>query len=194
MKIIEARKEKAKFAEVLYALGMPHVGRDTARLIAEEVKSFSQLQTMTAAELSSIPQVGEKTAAAIYEFLHPTRPAQTPFVLANLIKHVKALQANPKSIHVNPRAEVKRLEEIKHRTLFWGKSVVVTGSFEGFNRETIEERLRELGATVKPSVNAKVDFLIAGATTKGNSKVNTARNLGVRIVEEAELMREIKEQ
>lgn len=191
--MIDARKEKAGLAEVLYALGMAHVGRDTARLLAQEVKSFSRLQAMTVVELAVIPQIGEKTAEAIHEYLHPSKPSQTPFVLANLIKHIKALRAIPPSPdHVNPKAEVKRLEEIKHRTLFWGKSVVVTGSFEGYNRDAIEERLRELGATVRPSVNAKVDFLITGTMNKGNSKVNTAKNLGIRIIMEAELQREIK--
>ena len=65
-----------------------------------------------------------------------------------------------------------------------GKSIVVTGTLVKYGREEIERRLRDLGAKASGSVSKKTDFLLAG--DKAGSKLEKARELGVRIITEEE--------
>jgi DNA ligase (NAD+) len=65
-----------------------------------------------------------------------------------------------------------------------GKSIVVTGTLVKYGREEIERRLRDLGAKASGSVSKKTDYLLAGE--KAGSKLEKARELGVRIITEEE--------
>ncbi len=67
-----------------------------------------------------------------------------------------------------------------------GKTVVLTGSFEAVNRRVAQERLRAFGAKPAGSVSAKTDLVIAGE--KAGSKLTKARELGVEVAGEAELL------
>ncbi|NBQ48566.1 MAG: NAD-dependent DNA ligase LigA, partial [Sphingobacteriia bacterium] len=65
-----------------------------------------------------------------------------------------------------------------------GKSIVVTGTLVKYGREEIERRLRDIGAKASGSVSKKTDYLLAGE--KAGSKLEKARELGVRIITEEE--------
>ena len=69
---------------------------------------------------------------------------------------------------------------------FSGKTVVVTGALVHFTRESITERLEQLGAKVASSISKKTDYLIAGE--KAGSKLNKAKELGIQILTEEEFL------
>ncbi len=72
-----------------------------------------------------------------------------------------------------------------------GQTVVITGKFAAFSRPELTKRLQGLGAKVTGSVSGKTDLLVAG--TDAGSKLTKAQNLGVRVMDEAELMQSLDE-
>ena len=75
------------------------------------------------------------------------------------------------------------------RSAFAGKTVVITGTLEGFGRKELAERLESLGATVTGSVSKKTDLLVAGE--KAGSKLKKAEELGIETWDETRLVAEL---
>jgi len=84
---------------------------------------------------------------------------------------------------INPQ-EVKR-EEVQE-SFFKNKTVVLTGTLPSLTRDQAKEMLEKVGAKVAGSVSKKTDFLLAGADS--GSKLEKANELGVRVIDEQELM------
>ena len=70
--------------------------------------------------------------------------------------------------------------------MFYDKTVVITGKFEGINRDTLSEKMQSLGARVTGSVSKKTDFLLCGENA--GSKKQKAENLGVKVLTEQDLI------
>ena len=70
--------------------------------------------------------------------------------------------------------------------MFYDKTVVITGKFEGINRDTLSEKMQSLGAKVTGSVSKKTDFLLCGENA--GSKKQKAENLGVKVLTEQDLI------
>jgi DNA ligase (NAD+) len=187
---IEEARTKATLADVLVALGIPHVGRDTANLVTRAVPTFSALQLLSVEQLRAIPKLGDKTASAIYEFFHSQQPSRVPFMLTNLVQHLPTLRNTDES---SAAAQQQQKDATTHtHELFTGKSVVITGAFAKMERSAIEQRLRALGAEIKPSVTAKVNVVVAGEL-KSMKKLDAAKSLGIRVVTETELLKALEE-
>jgi DNA ligase (NAD+) len=166
----------------LYALGILHVGEETANLLAQVIsKSKSQisrpgdvlrvLRAMTLEQLQEIPDVGPAVAASIFGWFHNARNA----------RFVEDLdRARVKILMKRAPAGAQKLS---------GKTFVLTGTLESLSREAAKERIRALGGNVSESVSAKTDFVVAG--TEPGSKYEKAKRLGVRIMDEAEFLRMI---
>ena len=92
----------------------------------------------------------------------------------DLIKDLLSLGINPKEIIVN------------NDNLFSSKSIVITGSFSSIARSQLKEELIRAGARVSSSVSSKTDFLIAGE--KPGSKLSKANELGIKVLEENEVL------
>ena len=167
---IEGTKQ-ALLAKFITALGIRHVGAQTAVALADAFQSLEALRDATEEELLKIPDIGLTVSESILAY----------FADEDNLKQLddfKALGVNP--IYVNhDNAPLK------------GQSFVVTGTLTDLGREEAEDLLREKGATVTSSVTKNTTALIAGAKP-GASKVTKAEKIGIKIISEAEFHELIK--
>ena len=167
---IEGTKQ-ASLAKFITALGIRHVGAQTAVALADAFQSLEALRDATEEELLKIPDIGLTVSESILAY----------FADEDNLKQLddfKALGVYP--IYVNhDNAPLK------------GQSFVVTGTLTDLGREEAEDLLREKGATVTSSVTKNTTALIAGAKP-GASKVTKAEKLGIKVISEAEFHELIK--
>jgi len=164
---IEASKSRP-LARFIYALGIRHVGQATANALAVHFGSLATLAAADEASLQAVPDVGPEVAASIRNFF---AEAHNREVLQRLHDAGVVPQEMEKAEADHPLA---------------GKTVVLTGTLEHMTRQEAQERLRHIGARPSGSVSAKTDYVVAGA--HAGSKLARARELGVRIVNEAQLL------
>ena len=158
--------------QLLFALGIRFVGERVAKLLAAHFGSLAALVAASEGELLEVHEVGPKVATAIREhFADPRQRARLAALAAGGVRP--------------PEVERSRGE----RPLA-GKTIVLTGRLEGFDRDEATARLEELGARVASSVSKKTDLVIAGEDA--GSKLARARELGVPIADESELRRLLK--
>jgi len=168
---IEASKKRG-LARVLTALGIRHVGEGTARLLSEE---FGDIQALTDApqeRIAEITGVGDVVAKSVYDFFKSRAGVDT----------IQTFKTRGVCMTEETRA---RVSEIHPK--FAGKTFVVTGTMKGFSRMEMESMIRSMGGKTSSSVSKKTDFVIAG--TDPGSKLEKARNLGVKIISEDDFFR-----
>jgi DNA ligase (NAD+) len=165
---IEKSKERP-LARVIFALGIRHVGSETAEILARHFHSLDKLASASKEGLMDVEAIGPKIADSILAFFHE--------------------ETNQKIIERLKKAGV-RLEE-KARTEkrpLAGLEFVVTGRLEAFSRQEAEAKIKALGGTAKDNVTKKTNYLVVGADPGGN-KLSKAQELGTRQIKEDELLR-----
>lgn len=166
--------EKAKqttFARFLYALGIREVGEATAANLAAHFRNLDNLRAADIEALKSVPDVGEVVAKHVMSFLGEEH-------------NQKVIEALEKVI-TWPEPQQIIAEEID--SPFAGKTVVLTGSLTILSRDEAKDRLTALGAKVSGSVSKKTDLVIAGEAA--GSKLAKAQELGITVIDEAEMIR-----
>lgn len=167
---IEGTKQ-APLAKFITALGIRHVGAQTAVALADAFQSLEALRDATEEELLKIPDIGLTVSESILAYFADEDNLKQ-------LNDFKALGVRP--VYINhDNAPLK------------GQSFVVTGTLTDMGREEAEDLLREKGATVTSSVTKNTTALIAGAKP-GASKVTKAEKLGIKIISEAEFRELIK--
>ena len=151
---------------LLFGLGILHVGVSAARALADHFSDLDALMAATPEELQRIPDVGEVVGASIAQFFR--EPANREMI-ENLRAAGLRLTSEPKKNLPNDSA-------IK------GTTWVITGTLSR-PRDEIAEEIVQRGGKVSGSVSKKTSFLLAGE--EAGSKLEKARKLGVRIVDEA---------
>ncbi|EMG5635086.1 NAD-dependent DNA ligase LigA [Klebsiella variicola] len=167
--------EKAKettFARFLYALGIREVGEATAAALAAHFGTLEALEQASIEELQKVPDVGIVVATHTFNFFAEESNRD---VIAQLLAE---------GVHW-PAPVVVKAEEID--SPFAGKTVVLTGSLSQLSRDDAKARLVALGAKVAGSVSKKTDLVIAGEAA--GSKLAKAQELGIEVIDEAEMMR-----
>lgn len=149
----------------IYAIGVEGVGRVAAKDLAARFKSMENLQNATLEELLALENVGEITANAILAY----------FSDEINVAELSALQ----EAGVCPTWSEERKEGI-----FSGESVVLTGTLSGYKRSEAQKLIEERGGVCQSSVTAKTTLVLAGE--EAGSKLEKARKLGIRIIDEAE--------
>ncbi len=155
---------------LLNGLGILHVGEEAARKLPEHFRSMDALAAATVEELQKVEDVGPVMAESIHDFFRNPRNQA-------VLKKLKAAGLNPKCRSDLPVATGP----------FSGKTVVVTGTLEKFSRDEVKEVLRSAGANVTSSVSRETDYLIVGE--EAGSKLEKARELGVRVISEREFLK-----
>ncbi|CCK15394.1 DNA ligase [Cronobacter universalis NCTC 9529] len=171
-----AALEKAKettFARFLYALGIREVGEATAAGLAAHFGTLEALINASIDDLQKVPDVGIVVATHVFNFFEEE---SNRAVIRDLTEEV--------GIHW-PAPQVVKAEEID--SPFAGKTVVLTGSLSQMSRDDAKARLAALGAKVSGSVSKKTDLLIAGEAA--GSKLAKAQELGIEVIDEAEMLR-----
>ncbi len=162
-----AALEKSKSCPLdafLFALGIPNVGRKTARDLAQAFGTLEKVEQATEEELTAIQDVGEIVAQSITEFFSF---AENKLMIDRLL----AAGVHP---HVAAGPSEGPLT---------GMTVVVTGTLPSLSREEAEELIRQNGGKASSSVSKKTTFVLAGEAA--GSKLTKAQALGIPILDEA---------
>ena len=168
--------EKSKLTTLprfLYALGIREVGEATAANLANHFGELDKVMNADLDALIAVQDVGKVVAAHVRNFMEEESNRE---VIRDLTEEM--------GVHW-PAVEVVNAAEID--SPFAGKTIVLTGSLSQMNRDDAKERLAALGAKVSGSVSKKTDLLIAGEAA--GSKMAKAQELGIPVIDEAEMIR-----
>jgi DNA ligase (NAD+) len=167
LKGIEESKSRP-LSRVLAALGIRHVGANTAELLAEHFGTMDAIAAATEESLQEIAGIGPEVAASVVKWFASEAGRKT-------IAELKAVGVN--------MTQPKRRRAAGELPLA-GKTVVVTGTLANYDRKQIEQRIKDLGGKVSSSVSKNTDFVLAGEAP--GSKLDKAQALGVKVLSEAD--------
>ncbi len=166
--------EKSKlqpFWRIIHAMGITGVGEKTSKILTNYYKNFlefSHISEKSLENLQNIEDIGEKTAREIVKFV---TNEEHQYLFAQL-----------ENIFVtNSREEQKKDNTLHISQVFEGKKFVITGSFEGYSRESLKEIIEQHGGSCMSAVSKKTDFLLSGE--KAGSKKTKAESLGIKILD-----------
>lgn len=180
-----AEKKKVSLSRFLYALGILHVGEETALTLSRNfsfpvvraeigIKDILKVfQKLSLEDLEQAPDVGPKVSQSIHDWFHEQRN----------IRFMERLAA----AGVLVGEETRLMKEGK----LSGKTFVLTGGLESMSREAAKEKIRELGGDATEAVSKKTDYVVAG--NDPGSKYDKAKKLGVTILDEEEFLKLIKD-
>ncbi|MDP3934823.1 MAG: NAD-dependent DNA ligase LigA [Candidatus Giovannonibacteria bacterium] len=170
--LVEAIKNAKKIvlARFIYALGILHVGEETAIDLAEHFGNLDKLAEASKENLESIPNVGGVMAESVYGWFRDERNKN---FLKKLLKYVEI--ENPKKKKPGKLA---------------GKTFVFTGEMESMSRDEAKAKVRALGGDPSETVSKNTDYVVTGENP--GSKYARAQKLGVKIIDEKEFLKMIK--
>jgi len=174
LKGIELSKQMP-FEKVLFGLGIRYVGETVARKLAIATKDIDRLAAASVEELVTIDEIGQRIAESIREYFSKPEHLQQIELLKGY-----GLQFEAKEIEIT-------LESDK----FTGKTFVISGVFEKFNREELKALIESNGGKILSSISAKLHYLVAG-DNMGPSKLEKAQKLNVPLISEDELLEMLK--
>ncbi|OGH88260.1 MAG: hypothetical protein A3J93_01930 [Candidatus Magasanikbacteria bacterium RIFOXYC2_FULL_42_28] len=163
------KSKKITLARFIYALGIRHVGEETALRLANHFGSLEKIKTATAEELTAVNDVGPAVTNAIFEW----------FAEKENVKLVEDLIVSGVSL----QSSILNLQSSK----LSGLTFVITGTLEHFGRDEVKEKIRALGGQISESVSKNTSFVIAGESA--GSKLAKARKLGVKVLNEDEFVK-----
>ena len=169
---IEASKNR-DFSKVLYALGIPFVGKFNANLLTKNFKNIENLKNQSIENLLAVKGIGDKVAIAVNTFLNNENNWKIITDLQNIGLQFAINESDLKEIADNP---------IK------GKNFLATGKLQKYKRNDIKDIILSKGGNYLSAVSKNLDFLIAGE--KAGSKLEKAEKLGIRVLTEEEFERE----
>lgn len=173
-KLLESIEESKKrdYSKVLYALGIPFIGKYSGKLLANASGNIDKLMNMSIEELIEIDGVGDKGAKAVYDFFRDSENLQLIEIL--------------RGYGLQFAQEIKEEQNSEER-IFEGKTFLFTGTLKNFKREEIKEEIEKLGGKNLSAVSKNLDYLIIGE--KAGSKLKKAQELGtVKILTEDEFL------
>lgn len=162
-----AKSKDVTLDRFIMALGIKHIGTETAELLAKKAGNIEALMLMTAEELVRIDGIGEKVAGAVVDYFASEKNRQE--IAALLALGVTPHQMKTVSYQGHPFAE---------------KTFVLTGALQNYTRTAAAALIKDRGGKVSDSVSKKTDFLVAGEAA--GSKFDKAQALGIRILSEDE--------
>lgn len=156
---------------LLTALGIRHVGKETAEILAGEFGSIDALGKATLEELSTIEGIGDIIAKSIYDYFRDENNLK-------MLEDLKQLGLNPSSA---PKAKSDILA---------GKTFVLTGTLQNMTRDEASSVIKSHGGKTSSSVSKKTSYVLAGENA--GSKLDKAKDLGVIILTEDDFLEMIK--
>lgn len=172
---IESSKNR-DFSKVLYALGIPFVGKFNANLLTKTFKNIENLKNQSIENLLAVKGIGDKVAVAVNTFLNDENNWKIITDLQNIGLQFVVDETNSEEIADNPIKD---------------KNFLATGKLQKYKRNDIKDIILSKGGNYLSAVSKNLDFLIAGE--KAGSKLEKAEKLGVRILTEDEFEKEFLE-
>lgn len=171
-----AHSKQMPFENVLFALGIRHVGETAAEKLAHHFQNIDALAHASLEELTAVPEIGEKVAKSVITYFQDTHNLQ---LLASL-KQAGLKFATEKS------------KATQQSQLLQGKNFVISGVFKNFEREALKYIVKKNGGKVLSSISEKLDYLIAGEKA-GPTKLAKAKKLGIKILSEEALTKMVEQ-
>jgi DNA ligase (NAD+) len=159
------KSRKLPLERVILGLGIGQVGARTAELLAEHFGSMKDLRNASMDELQEVEDVGPSVSASIREFFEEPRNLE-------LIERLR-----PYLTFTGKKRE--------RGTALAGKTFVITGTLANYSRDAAKKLIEDAGGKVTGSVSKKTDYVVAGADP--GSKLDKARELGVKVIDEHEM-------
>ena len=165
---IEASKTR-DLPQLIYALGIRHVGERNAGILARQFRSLDRLRTATVDEMDAVHEIGLSVAESVRDW----------FDDSGNITLCDRLRA------AGVRTEMKSGTSVTLDANFDGKQFVLTGKLEAMTRDEARALIESKGGRVTSSVSKKTDYVVAGEDA--GSKLDKAQALGLNILDEAGL-------
>ena len=165
---------KSDLARLIFAIGIPFIGERTAQVLATHFGSLDKLIEATPDELVEAHEIGPKTAEGIHEFFLEKQNR-------HLIEKLRRAGLRMEQEKATPAGEQPLA----------GKQFVLTGTLPTWSREEATRSIEQAGGRVTGSVSKKTDYVVVGADA--GSKLEKARSLGVKTVNEEELRQLLKQ-
>jgi len=165
---IEQSKE-TELGRFIFALGIRHVGEETAYDLAQHFGSIEKLKKADMEQLQKVSDIGKVVAESIIKYFKDEKNCQ---LVEELVKYINIAKVN------------KVKQKLKNKVF------VLTGSLTTMTRDEAKTKIRSLGGEVSSSISTKTDYLVAGK--EPGSKLTKAKDLGVKIINENEFLDLIK--
>ena len=162
--------KKNSLERLIFALGIRHVGKKTASILASYYKNMDALMNASLEDLMNITDIGDKIALSIKEYFNDN---------IELINNLKSLGINMNYIG----------KEKKENELIKNKTFVLTGTLEKLTRNDAKELIEQNGGNVTNSVSKKTDVVVVGLSP--GSKYDKAKELGISIWDESEFIKNV---
>jgi len=165
------KSKEIPFRQVLFGIGIRHVGATIAEKLVIAFQSIENLSSATYDDLIAVPEIGERIAISILDFFK--EPSNSVFIEKLRIANVQLSE------------EIQEIV-LEGETLV-GKSFVISGVFENFERDELKAKIIANGGKVVSSISSKLDFLVAG-NNMGPAKLEKANQLNIKILSEGEFI------
>ena len=149
-----------------------NIGKKSAFTLSKKFSSIEELKQADLESLTNIDDVGEIVATSIIEY----------FADSDNLANIQKL--------FDLGVSINKPTEIVENSVFTNKTVVLTGTLTNYTRPDLTKLLLGMGANVTSSVSKKTDMVIAGV--EEGRKLDKAKELGIRIIEEPELLELLK--
>lgn len=164
-----AARQQSSLPRLIAALGIRHVGEQTARVLANNVADLDALSHATVEQLTALPDVGPEVASSIIAFFESDSNR-------HLLQRFKDLGLWPERVSASSSATLP----------LHGKKVLFTGTLT-MSRSEAKKLAEQAGGEVMGAVSSKLDYLVVGEDA--GSKLAKARQLGIQILNEAAFQR-----
>ena len=165
---IEESKKKP-FQKVLFGMGIRYVGESASKTLLNKIKSIDELKKVDVEYLSSIDEIGDKTANSIVDFFKND-------VNLDLVKRLISSGLN------FTQGDLINTSQSLSNLMF-----VISGVFENHSREELKSLIEKNGGKISSSISSKTNYLLAGKNI-GPSKFSKANELGIQVINEASLI------
>jgi DNA ligase (NAD+) len=192
-----SEKRRVMLPRFLYALGILHVGEETALALARNIEFahsggrdhgdanheikikdiLQKFRELSLEDLQKVPDIGPKVAQSIYDWFRESRN----------MKLLERLEKANVEVEVEVRPGAGGGRGGRKNEKIFGKTFVLTGGLESMSRDDAKEKIRALGGDASESVTRKTDYLVAG--NDPGSKFEKAKKLGVKIIDEKEFLK-----
>ncbi|MFM2336688.1 MAG: hypothetical protein RIR13_566 [Pseudomonadota bacterium] len=174
---IEKSKE-ISLAKFIYSLGIRHIGQENAKNLSRyfvSIKNFLKLcnPDLLMNEINSLDEIDGIGETQVESLIHFFKDKKNNKVVHELSKILN----------------IQDFIEKKIDSFFSGKNIMFTGGFSTMSRSEAKSLAETLGAKILSSVNKKLDYLVIGLSKPTKNKVDKAKELGVKIIEEKEWLK-----
>jgi len=173
--------EKSKaisLAKFIYSLGIRHIGQENAKNLSRyfiSIRNFLKLcnPNLLMNEINSLDEIdgiGETQVESLVHFFKDKKNNKVVHELSKILN-------------------IQDFIEKKIDSFFSGKNIMFTGGFSTMSRSEAKSLAETLGAKILSSVNKKLDYLVTGLSNPTKNKIDKAKELGVKIIEEKEWLK-----